>query len=151
MHHIVHDSPPSLCHPPRLSSGMEMVGEVFADFFGLNQSKFQWIIDQKEREDEERRERRARRAARREQAAAAAAAGAALAADALEAGSPSQLDSQGPAVGSPAPAGAQASGSQQQHRSGRRAESPVRGVHGGGGGGVDGGSDSEDGGGGGGK
>jgi hypothetical protein len=43
-------------------------------------------------------------------------------------------------VGSPALAGTQASGS-RQHRSVRRAESPVRSVHGGGGG--NGGSDSE--------
>lgn len=43
---------------------MEFMGEIFADFFGLNQSKFQWIIDQKAREDEAAA-RKARR--RREQ------------------------------------------------------------------------------------
>ena len=66
---------------------MEFVGEVFADFFGLSQSKFQWIIDQKEREDAEKAARRARREQRRREEAAAAAAAEAAAADALERGS----------------------------------------------------------------
>jgi hypothetical protein len=39
---------------------MEAVGEVFVNFLGLNQSKFQWIIDQKEREDEAAERRRIR-------------------------------------------------------------------------------------------
>ncbi len=37
------------------------MGEVFADFFGLTQSKFQWAIDAKKREDEEAERRRRRR------------------------------------------------------------------------------------------
>lgn len=53
------------------AAGMEFVGEVFADFFGLNQSKFQWIIDIKQREDEAIARRAARRAARERQRAAA--------------------------------------------------------------------------------
>jgi len=33
---------------------MEFAGEVLAEFFGLNQSKYQWVIDQMEREREEK-------------------------------------------------------------------------------------------------
>ena len=33
--------------------GAEFMGEVFANFFGLTQSKYQWVIDAKQREEEE--------------------------------------------------------------------------------------------------
>lgn len=37
--------------------GAEFVGEVVADIFGMNESKFQWVIDAA-RDDEERKRRR---------------------------------------------------------------------------------------------
>ncbi len=111
---------------------MEFVGEVFADFLGLNQSKFQWIIDQKEREEEERRERRARRARQREEAAAAAAAGAASAADALEAGGGSRQAAPGPTLGAVGALEArdpqQGEGESKARDRARRAASPPRAV-----------------------
>jgi hypothetical protein len=37
-------------------NGMEFMGEVFADFFGLNQSKFQWAQDAMERDPDLKRQ-----------------------------------------------------------------------------------------------
>ena len=34
--------------------GAEFMGEVFANFFGITQSKYQWVIDAKNREEEEK-------------------------------------------------------------------------------------------------
>jgi len=34
--------------------GMEFMGEVFANFLGLNKSKYQWILDAKEKEKKEK-------------------------------------------------------------------------------------------------
>ena len=34
--------------------GMEFMGEVFANFLGLNKSKYQWILDAKEKRNERR-------------------------------------------------------------------------------------------------
>mmetsp|Transcript_2722 Transcript_2722/g.7471 ORF Transcript_2722/g.7471 Transcript_2722/m.7471 type:complete len:188 (+) Transcript_2722:56-619(+) len=41
----------------KVFEGMEFAGEMLAEFFGLNKSKFQWVIDQVEREKEEARQR----------------------------------------------------------------------------------------------
>ncbi|KAL3673515.1 hypothetical protein V7S43_001223 [Phytophthora oleae] len=38
--------------------GMDFAGEVLANFLGLNESKYQWIIDAQEREEEEKQQRR---------------------------------------------------------------------------------------------
>ena len=69
---------------------MEFVGEVAADFLGLNQSKFQWAIDQKALEDATKARRRKAKAERERAAAASVAAQqvavSALRDDALEAG-----------------------------------------------------------------
>lgn len=35
------------------TTGLEFCGEVLANFFGLNQSKYQWAIDMAERQREE--------------------------------------------------------------------------------------------------
>ena len=34
--------------------GAEFTGEIFANFFGITQSKYQWVIDAKNREEEEK-------------------------------------------------------------------------------------------------
>ena len=34
--------------------GMEFLGEIAANFFGLNQSKYQWIVNAKKKEEAER-------------------------------------------------------------------------------------------------
>ena len=36
-------------------AGAEFMGEIFANFFGLTQSKYQWVIDMKEAEEEKER------------------------------------------------------------------------------------------------
>ncbi|KAG7392509.1 hypothetical protein PHYPSEUDO_000197 [Phytophthora pseudosyringae] len=38
--------------------GMDFAGEVLANFLGLTQSKYQWIVDAQEREEEEKQQRR---------------------------------------------------------------------------------------------
>ncbi|GLD91694.1 hypothetical protein PINS_up000227 [Pythium insidiosum] len=38
--------------------GLDFAGEVVANFLGLTQSQYQWILDIQEREKEERRQRR---------------------------------------------------------------------------------------------
>ncbi|KAG7394917.1 hypothetical protein PHYBOEH_004474 [Phytophthora boehmeriae] len=38
--------------------GMEFAGEVIADFFGLTQSKYQWVLDAQKRDEEEKQLRR---------------------------------------------------------------------------------------------
>ncbi|KAG1684078.1 hypothetical protein DVH05_007918 [Phytophthora capsici] len=38
--------------------GMDFAGEVLANFLGLNESKYQWIIDAQVREEEEKQQRR---------------------------------------------------------------------------------------------
>ena len=35
---------------------MEFTGEIFANFFGLTQSRYQWVLDAKEQEERERRQ-----------------------------------------------------------------------------------------------
>eukprot|EP00644_Phytophthora_capsici_P002213 jgi/Phyca11/8313/fgenesh1_pm.PHYCAscaffold_27_\ len=37
--------------------GMDFAGEVLANFLGLNESKYQWIIDAQVREEEEKQQR----------------------------------------------------------------------------------------------
>mmetsp|Transcript_35859 Transcript_35859/g.78286 ORF Transcript_35859/g.78286 Transcript_35859/m.78286 type:complete len:134 (-) Transcript_35859:385-786(-) len=47
--------------------GYHTLEELLADFFGLNDSKYQWAIDEYFKEEEERERRRQLRAARRAQ------------------------------------------------------------------------------------
>ncbi|EEY65874.1 uncharacterized protein PITG_03403 [Phytophthora infestans T30-4] len=46
--------------------GMDFAGEVLANFLGLNQSKYQWIIAAQEREEEEKQQRRLEKRQRRQ-------------------------------------------------------------------------------------
>ncbi|GMF10334.1 unnamed protein product [Phytophthora lilii] len=46
--------------------GMDFAGEVLAHFFGLTQSKYQWILDAQEREEEEKQQRRLEKRQRRQ-------------------------------------------------------------------------------------
>ncbi|GMF33840.1 unnamed protein product [Phytophthora fragariaefolia] len=46
--------------------GMDFAGEVLANFLGLTQSKYQWILDAQEREEEERQQRRLEKRQRRQ-------------------------------------------------------------------------------------
>ncbi|POM80907.1 Expressed Hypothetical protein [Phytophthora palmivora] len=46
--------------------GMDFAGEVLANFLGLNQSKYQWIIEAQEREEEEKQQRRLEKRQRRQ-------------------------------------------------------------------------------------
>jgi len=42
----------------RLKAGWEVVDETLADFFGLNDSKYQWAVDEYFREHEEKQKRK---------------------------------------------------------------------------------------------
>ena len=46
--------------------GAEFMGEVFANFFGITQSKYQWVIDAKRREEEDAAQRALEERQRRE-------------------------------------------------------------------------------------
>ncbi|KAG3119059.1 hypothetical protein PI125_g2356 [Phytophthora idaei] len=46
--------------------GMDFAGEVMANFLGLNQSKYQWIIDAQAREEEDKQQRQLERRQRRQ-------------------------------------------------------------------------------------
>ncbi|ETI40494.1 hypothetical protein F442_13961 [Phytophthora nicotianae P10297] len=46
--------------------GMDFAGEVLANFLGLNQSKYQWIIDAQVRQEEEKQQRRLERSQQRQ-------------------------------------------------------------------------------------
>ncbi|KAG2769637.1 hypothetical protein PC129_g1031 [Phytophthora cactorum] len=46
--------------------GMNFAGEVMANFLGLNQSKYQWIIDAQAREEEDKQQRQLERRQRRQ-------------------------------------------------------------------------------------
>ncbi|KAH7479139.1 hypothetical protein KRP22_010811 [Phytophthora ramorum] len=46
--------------------GMDFAGEVLANFLGLTQSKYQWILDAHEREEEEELQRRLEKQQRRQ-------------------------------------------------------------------------------------
>jgi hypothetical protein len=46
--------------------GMDFAGEVLANFLGLTQSKYQWILDAQAREEEEKEQRRLEKRQRRQ-------------------------------------------------------------------------------------
>ncbi|EGZ28248.1 hypothetical protein PHYSODRAFT_248430 [Phytophthora sojae] len=46
--------------------GMDFAGEVLANFLGLTQSKYRWILDAQEREEEETQQRRLEKRQRRQ-------------------------------------------------------------------------------------
>ena len=50
--------------------GMEFVGEIAANFMGLTKSRYQWVIDQAERDEEARKQKEAKKGARLRKAGA---------------------------------------------------------------------------------
>lgn len=44
-------------HTPPPSPGVELLGEVLVHFFGLNQSRFQWAVEEAAQQRERRRQR----------------------------------------------------------------------------------------------
>ncbi|KAE9043928.1 hypothetical protein PR003_g3251 [Phytophthora rubi] len=46
--------------------GMDFTGEVLANFLGLTQSKYQWVLEAQEREEEEKQQRRLEKRQRRQ-------------------------------------------------------------------------------------
>ncbi|KAG6609932.1 FAM177 family [Phytophthora cinnamomi] len=50
----------------KTSDGMDFAGEVLANFLGLTQSKYQWVLDAQEREEAEKQQRQLEKRQRRQ-------------------------------------------------------------------------------------